>query len=70
MTKLEQKKIENKITAILALTDVVHDENSEAIKQLILEIDSIYLEGCKEPGFYKKEAGKKGRRNQGNNPCF
>lgn len=24
--------------------------------QNLLEIDSIYLEGCKEPGFYKKEA--------------
>lgn len=42
--KLKRKKITNKITAILALTDVVHDENAEAIKQLILEIDAILFE--------------------------
>ena len=42
--KLKRKKITNKITAILALTDVVHDENAEAIKQLVLEIDAILFE--------------------------
>ncbi|MBO7714433.1 MAG: hypothetical protein J6S85_12730 [Methanobrevibacter sp.] len=42
--KLKRKKITNKITAILALTDVVQDENAEAIKQLVLEIDAILFE--------------------------